>query len=42
MVGNQLTADIDNYPPLSQIGAMKKTVTRQEGKIYKFFKRDNQ
>ncbi|WP_040413485.1 peptidase S24 [Desulfosporosinus sp. OT] len=79
--GNQLTVDIDNYPPMSQIGAMKKTVTRPEvhgiyrgrnrwlgalilfantivgrllfllvpavllfyqGKIYKFFKKDNQ
>ena len=28
-VGNQLTVDIDNYPPMSQIGAMEKTVTRQ-------------
>ena len=28
--GSQLTVDIDNYPPMSQIGAMKKTVTRQE------------
>jgi len=27
--GNQLNVDIDNYPPMSQIGAMKKTVTRQ-------------
>jgi len=27
--GNQLTVDIDNYPPMSQIGAMEKTVTRQ-------------
>lgn len=27
--GNPLTVDIDNYPPMSQIGAMKKTVTRQ-------------
>lgn len=27
--GNQLTVDILNYPPMSQIGAMKKTVTRQ-------------
>lgn len=28
--GNPLTVDIDNYPPMSQIGAMKKTVTRQD------------
>lgn len=28
--GNQLTVDIDNYPPMSQIGAMKKTVLRQD------------
>ncbi|MDQ7095409.1 S26 family signal peptidase [Desulfosporosinus sp. PR] len=28
--GNQLTVDIDNYPPMSQIGAMKKTVSRQD------------
>lgn len=27
--GNQLNVDIDNYPPMSQIGAMKKTVTQQ-------------
>jgi len=29
-IGNQLTVDIDNYPPMSQIGAMKKTVARQD------------
>ena len=27
--GNPVTVDIDNYPPMSQIGAMKKTVSRQ-------------
>ena len=27
--GNQLTVDIVNYPPMSQIGAMKKNVARQ-------------
>ena len=27
---NGLTVDIDNYPPMSQIGAMKKTVPRQD------------
>nr|WP_291300069.1 hypothetical protein [Desulfosporosinus sp. BICA1-9] len=27
--GTQLTVDIDNYPPMSQIGAMEKIVTRQ-------------
>ncbi|AET67706.1 Peptidase S24-like protein [Desulfosporosinus orientis DSM 765] len=27
---NQLTVDIDNYPPMSLVGAMKKTITRQD------------
>lgn len=26
----QLTVDIDNYPPMSQVGAMKKTISRQD------------